>query len=64
MISLNQGFECEIDDTDWLSCQATNSELTISLISGEETVGGITICRGQIQNLIDYLERVKEVVRS
>ena len=61
---LSQGFECEIDRNDWLSCQATSSELTIALISDEETVGGITICRGQIQNLIDYLERVKEVVRS
>jgi len=56
----NQPFSCN----DWLSCQATSSELTIALISDEETVGGITIGRGQIQNLIDYLERVKEVVRS
>ena len=62
--NLSQGFECEIDDRDWLSCQASSSELTISLISGDECVGGITIGRGQIQNLIDFLERSKEVVRA
>ena len=64
MTNLNQGFDCEIDQEDWLSCEATRSELSIALVSHGETVGGITICRGQIQNLIDYLERAKEVVRA
>ena len=62
MTNISQGFECEIDREDWLSCQASSSELTISLISDDEEVGGITIGRGQIQNLIDFLERVKEAV--
>ena len=62
LIHLNQGFDCEIDDADRLSCQATNSELTIALTRYGDVVGGITIGRGQIQNLIDYLEQVKEAV--
>ena len=64
LIHLNQGFDCEIDDADRLSCQATSTELTIALTRDGDLVGGITISQGQIQNLIDYLERVKEVVRS
>jgi|GEM_PF-2039399 len=64
LIHLNQGFECEIDREDWISCEATSKELAIVLVSYGDTVGGITIGRGQIQNLINYLERVKEFVRT
>ena len=61
---LSSGFQCEIDSNDWLDCIAIHDELVIKLKISEETVGGITIGRGQIQNLINYLEPVKEVVRS
>ena len=55
--------QCEIDSSDWLECDANSKELIMMLVSGEECVGGITIGRGQIQKLIDYLERAKEVVQ-
>jgi len=61
--SLTQSFVCEIDDTDRLSCHA-DRELTIALICDRDPVGFITIGRGRIQDLIDYLERAKEVVES
>ena len=64
MNNITQGFECEIDRTDWLSCQATSRDLTIALICDGDPVGFITIGRGRIQNLIDYLEQAKEVVAS
>ena len=60
---LSQAFDCEIDDRDWIVCKLIGNELAISFILGEEEQGGITIGAGQIQNLIDYLERVKEVVQ-
>ncbi|MBC7824935.1 MAG: hypothetical protein H7126_13910 [Candidatus Parcubacteria bacterium] len=61
---LSSGFQCEIDSNDWLDCVAIHDELVIRLKISGDCVGGITIGRGQIQNLINYLEPAKEVVRS
>ena len=61
---LCSGFQCEIDSNDWLNCVAIHDELVIKLKISGDCVGGITIGRGQIQNLINYLEPAKEVVRS
>jgi len=58
------GFQCEIDSNDWLNCVAIHDELVIKLKISGDCVGGITIGRGQIQNLINYLEPAKEVVES
>ena len=59
---LSQAFDCEIDDRDWIVCKLIGNELAISFILGEEEQGGITIGSGQIQNLIEFLEKVKEEV--
>ena len=60
---LSQAFDCEIDNRDWITCKLIGNELLICLILGEEEQGGITIGSGQIQNLIEFLEKVKEVVQ-
>ena len=54
---------CELDQVDWLECEASSTELMMILVHEGHFVGGITIGRGQIQKLIDYLERAKEVVQ-
>jgi len=66
---LSQGFTCEIDDRDEMRCELVEDgnghmELAIISVSRGKDTGGITIGRGQIQNLIDFLERSKEVVRA
>ena len=66
---LSQGFTCEIDDRDDMECGLIDDgngamELAIIFTSCREIKGGITIGRDQIQNLIDFLKRIKEVVRE
>ncbi|MBC7824936.1 MAG: hypothetical protein H7126_13915 [Candidatus Parcubacteria bacterium] len=63
-----QRFTCEVDDRDDMECELFDDgngamELAIIFSCRREIKGGITIGRDQIQKLIDYLERVKEVVR-
>jgi len=65
----SQGFVCEIDDRDEMRCELIDDgngamELAIISVSRGKDTGGITIGRDQIQNLIDFLERSKEVVRA
>ena len=57
---MNQGFECEIDDRDWILFEQVGKELVISFQSDEENLGGVTLGSGQVQNLIEYLLRVKQ----
>ena len=61
---LSSGFQCEIDSNDWLDCVAIHDELVIKLKISGDCVGGITIGRGQIQKLIDFLEQIKQRVRE
>ena len=69
MISLAQSFTCEIDDRDDMEYGLIDDgngamELAIILTSCKEIKGGITIGRDQIQNLIDFLEQIKQKVRG
>ena len=61
--TISQGFDCEIDQREWLSCKASSESLEMFLISDGNSLGGVAIGRDQIQNLIDFLERSKQVVR-
>jgi len=62
MSGLSQGFECEIDREDWIICKSGKDDLTIMFISGDDQVGSIVIGAGQIQNLINFLECVKNSI--
>ena len=66
---LSQGFTCEIDDRDDMECGLCDDgngakELVLIFTSRREIKGGITIGRGQIQKLIDFLEQIKQRVRE
>lgn len=60
---LSQGFECEIDSSDWISCEKIDNELVISFQSEkedeEDDLRGVTLGFGQVQNLIEFLVRVR-----
>ena len=61
-VVISQGFECEIDRTYWFTVEVCNSHLSI-LFMTRDSEGEITLGRSQIQNLINFLERAKKVVK-
>lgn len=60
----SQGFDCEIDDRDWILCEPICDELTISFQTEEGNLGGVTLGVGQVQNLIEFLVAAKKDMQS
>jgi hypothetical protein len=54
MTKISQGFDCEVDDENWLSITVSGLDLVIRMYSGEESAD-CTLSSGQVQNLIEFL---------
>ena len=53
-MAISQGFDCEVDEENWLSLHVRNLDLVIRMYSGNESAD-CTISSGQVKNLIKFL---------